>query len=74
MTATGQLIPLPVHSLACVRDNAHEAKGTVDFPKSRRPRIYRVPRPESWVSSGVYGADGRISYEGIAGKQINILA
>jgi len=74
MTATGQLIPLPVLPLVRVREYKHEPMGGMDLSRSRRPRIYRIPRPQLWESSGVYGADGRMSYEGAAGERIDVLA
>jgi len=41
--------------------------------RSRRPRIYRIPRPEYRVSDGIYGVDGRMSYDGAVGEKIDLL-
>ena len=73
MTVTGQLIPLPVLPPIHIGDHGREPMDTMDRSASRRPRIYRIPRIESWASSGIYGADGRMSYEGAAGQQIDVL-
>jgi hypothetical protein len=80
MTATGQLIPLPVLPIAGVRQGNGEpmsAKDQSGARRSIRPRIYRIPKPEPQVTNGIYGIygiDGCMSYESAIGRRIDIFA
>jgi len=74
MTAAGQLIPVSVLPLVRLRDSGHESMAPMGQSKSRRPRIYRIPRPDYRVTDGIYGADGRMSYVGAVGEKIDLLA
>ena len=75
MTATGQLIPLPMLPLIRVRDEGDRGRGLAQERGTPEPwvhRVYRAPRSESFRSRGVYGPDGRVDLQGITGRTVDL--
>ena len=74
MIATGQIIPLPASMLVQIENPGQAASSVQTRPQDPRPRLYRLPRMDSWEFTGVYGADGRTSHDAVTGRRIDLLA
>ncbi len=73
MTATGELIPLPMVAPVRIRSQHFDLQQHGKQHQFRRPRIYRIPNCQH-AKGFSYGPNGCTLLDGATGKNVDIYA